>query len=88
MKRALLAAVLALSACAAPSSYEGLAGGTKEDAAVSAPRPVSPVSVSLIASSRPRLRWDLGNNAGAAGSAAPLTGAIVVKGQLSLKETS
>ena len=72
MKRALLAAVLALTACAAPSSYEGLAGGTKEDAAVSAPRPVSPLSVSLVASSRPRLRWDLGNN-----SASPLTGAIV-----------
>ena len=75
MKRALLAAVLALTACAAPSSYEGLAGGTKEDAAVSAPRPVSPISVSLVASSRPRLRWDLGS-AGAAGTA-PLTGAVV-----------
>jgi hypothetical protein len=75
VKRALLAAVLALSACAAPSSYEGLAGGTKEDGAVSAPRPVSPISVSLVASSRPRLRWDLGS-AGAAGTA-PLTGAIV-----------
>ncbi|MEA2753277.1 MAG: hypothetical protein QOI41_7420 [Myxococcales bacterium] len=73
MKRILLVAALALSACAAPSSYEGLAGGTKEDAAVSAPRPVSPISVSLIASSRPRLRWDLGN----VDVAAPLTGAIV-----------
>lgn len=74
MKRALLvAAALALGACAAPSSYEGLAGGTKEDSAVVAPRPVAPVSVSLIASSRPRLRWDLGPNTGA-GS---LTGAVV-----------
>jgi hypothetical protein len=76
VKRALLAAVLALTACAAPSSYEGLAGGTKEDAAVSAPRPVSPISVSFVASSRPRLRWDLGSGAPPAG-AAPLTGAIV-----------
>ena len=73
MKRILLVAALALSACAAPSSYEGLAGGTKEDAAVSAPRPVSPISVSLVASSRPRLRWDLGNGT----ALAPLTGAVV-----------
>jgi hypothetical protein len=70
--RALLAFVLALGACAAPASYDGLAGGTKEDAAVTAPRPVSPVSVSLIASSRPRLRWDLGTTSGS-----KLTGAIV-----------
>ena len=74
MKRALLACVLTLTACAAPSSYEGLAGGTKEDAAVSAPRPVSPVTVSLVASSRPRLKWDLGSSPD---GAAPLTGAIV-----------
>ncbi len=73
MKRALLVAVLALTACAAPSSYEDLTGGTKEDAAVLAPRPVSPVSVSLVASSRPRLRWDLGGST----TASPLTGAIV-----------
>lgn len=74
MKGALLACVLALTACAAPSSFEGLAGGTKEDAAVVAPRPVSPISVSLVASSRPRLRWDLGN---VSNGSAPLTGAIV-----------
>jgi hypothetical protein len=74
VKRALLVAALALSACAAPSSYEGLAGGTKEDAAVTAPRPVSPISVSLIASSRPRLRWDLGS---VSSTAASLTGAVV-----------
>jgi hypothetical protein len=68
VKRALLAFVLALGACAAPASYDGLAGGTKEDAAVEAPRPISPISVSLIASSRPRLRWDLGRT---------LTGAVI-----------
>lgn len=72
MKRAFVAFALALSACAAPSSYEGLSGGTKEDEAVAAPRPVSPVSVSFVASARPRLRWDLGNAAGS-----NLTGAIV-----------
>ena len=60
MRSALLVAVLALSACAAPSSFDGLAGGTKEDAALEAPRPLSPVSVSLVASSRPRLKWALG----------------------------
>ncbi len=70
MKRALLVAALALSACAAPASYDGLTGGTKEDATVTAPRPISPISVSLIASSRPRLRWDLG-------ASAALTGAVV-----------
>ena len=36
MKRLLLVAALALGACAAPSSYDGLAGGTKEDASVTA----------------------------------------------------
>ena len=74
MTRLLLVAALALGACAAPSSYDGLAGGTKEDASVTAPRPVSPISVSLIASSRPRLRWDLDTNTGAP---ATLTGAVV-----------
>ena len=64
-------AVFALGACAAPSSFDGLAGGTKEakeDATVDAPRPVSPISVSLVSSARPRLKWDLG---------AKLTGAVV-----------
>ena len=75
VKRVLLVAALALSACAAPASYDGLAGGTKEDASVTAPRPISPISVSLIASSRPRLRWDLG--AGATATTASLTGAVV-----------
>ena len=76
MKRALVVAALAaaLGACAAPASYDGLSGGTKVDDSVAAPRPISPISVSLIASSRPRLRWDLGPNVGAA---APLTGAVV-----------
>ncbi|CAN5825732.1 hypothetical protein BH11MYX4_BH11MYX4_41550 [soil metagenome] len=68
MRGALLASLLALGACAAPSSFDGVAGGTKEDAAVEAPRPVSPVTVSLVASSRPRLKWSLGASA---------TGAIV-----------
>jgi hypothetical protein len=78
VKRLLLVAALALGACAAPSSYDGLAGGTKEDASVTAPRPVSPISVSLIASSRPRLRWDLGTSASAnAVAPAALTGAVV-----------
>lgn len=71
MKGFLLASLLGcttLSACAAPSSFDGLAGGTKEDAAVEAPRPLSPVTVSLVASSRPRLKWALGTS---------VTGAIV-----------
>lgn len=81
MKRLGLAAALALlSACAAPASYEGLTGGAaettagpaKEDAAVQPPRPVAPVSVSFISSSRPRLRWDL-----TAAKDSKLTGAIV-----------
>jgi hypothetical protein len=78
VKRALLVAALALSACAAPASYDGLAGGSaeateaKEDAAVVAPRQVSPLSVTLISSSRPRLRWDLGTTNGG-----NLTGAVV-----------
>jgi hypothetical protein len=72
VKRVLLVAALALSACAAPASYDGLAGGTKQDDAVVAPRPISPMSASLVSSSRPRLRWDLGTSAGS-----NLTGAIV-----------
>lgn len=74
MKRAFVTFALAFaaSACAAPASYEGLSGGTKVDEAVVAPRPLSPVSVSFIASARPRLRWDLGNGAGS-----NLTGAVV-----------
>jgi FG-GAP repeat len=76
VRGAVLVSVLALTACAAPASFDGLAGGTKEateDAAVEAPRPVSPVSVSLVASSRPRLKWALGSTT--------LTGAIVEMSQ-------
>ena len=71
MKGLLLASLLgctAVSACAAPSSFDGVAGGTKEDAAVRAPRPVSPITVSLVASSRPKLKWAL---------ATEVTGAVV-----------
>jgi len=68
VKVVLLASLLALGACAAPSSFDGVAGGTKEDAAVEPPRPLSPVTVSLVASSRPRLEWALGSN---------VTGAVV-----------
>jgi hypothetical protein len=68
-KTAILVAVLTLTACAAPASFDGLAGGgAKEDAALEAPRPLSPVTVSLVASSRPRLKWALGTT---------LNGAIV-----------
>ena len=71
MKGFLLAALLGctgLGACAAPSSFDGVAGGTKEDATVEPPRPVSPVTVSLVASSRPKLKWSLGTD---------VTGAVV-----------
>ncbi len=64
-------AVLGLVACAPGAAYDNLTGGTKtatEDSALAAPRPISPVSVSMVATSRPRLAWRL---AGAA------TGAIV-----------
>ncbi len=59
---------LALGACAAPSSFEGLIGGIKQDDSIGAPRPMSPVSVSMVATYRPRLKWQL---------AGALTGAIV-----------
>lgn len=71
MKGLLLASLLVcagLGACAAPSSFDGVAGGTKEDATVQAPRPVSPITVSLVASSRPKLKWALGTK---------VTGAVV-----------
>ena len=67
LRTVLLLAALALGGCA-PSSYDGLSGGSKEDENLAAPRQVSPISVSLIASKRPRLRWDLGLT---------LTGAVV-----------
>ena len=68
LSKAFVVAALALSACAAPSSYDGLSGSTKEDETLAAPRQISPISVSLVASSRPRLRWELGTT---------LTGAVV-----------
>jgi hypothetical protein len=60
--------VLACVACGAPSSYDGLTGGSIDDESVLAPRPISPLSVSFVATSRPRLKWELGEG---------LTGAIV-----------
>lgn len=50
---------LATAACAAPSSFDGLTGGAKEDARLDAPRPLSPLPVTMVATSRPRLRWEL-----------------------------
>jgi hypothetical protein len=47
------------AACAAPSSYDGLTGGAKEDASLVAPRPMSPLSVTMVATSRPRMKWEL-----------------------------
>lgn len=67
MKRLMLL-LLACAACAAPSSYDGLSGGAVVDDGLSPPRPLSPMSVSYVATSRPRLRWALGGS---------LTGAIV-----------
>jgi len=49
----------ALGACAAPSSFEGLSGGSKVDESLAAPRPLSPMSVTMVSTSRPRLRWEI-----------------------------
>lgn len=70
MKRAAFVALaaIALGACAAPSSFEGLTGGIVVDESIGAPRPMSPVSVSMVATSRPKLKWLLSGS---------LTGAIV-----------
>lgn len=69
MKRTLVAlAAIALGACAAPSSFEGLTGGIKMDDSLGAPRPMSPISVSMVATSRPKLKWQLSGS---------LTGAVV-----------
>jgi len=72
-RSAALAALSALSlaACAAPASYDGLTGGQRVavvDEALAAPRQVSPISVSMVATTRPRLRWQL---------AGALTGAVI-----------
>lgn len=72
MKRSAALAVLAiaLGACAAPTSFDGLTGGRglELDDSLGAPRPMSPVSVSMVATSRPKLKWLLSGS---------LTGAIV-----------
>lgn len=68
-------AALALGACAAPASYDGLSGGqrgTVVDDSLAAPRQISPVSVSMVATTRPKLRWQL---------AGALTGAVVEMGR-------
>lgn len=65
-----LVSLLAIAACAAPSSFDGLTGGTvppvdtgsrtrSSDVNVIAPKPVSPVSVSLVATTKPRFSWEL-----------------------------
>ncbi len=54
--------------CAAPDEWNNLSGGAKEDAALAAPRQVSPLSVSLVSTARPRFRWELGE---------AMTGAVV-----------
>lgn len=56
-----------LSACAAPSSFDGLTGGTPKpenelrtrasDPTMDAPRPLSPLSVSWVATTRPTFKW-------------------------------
>lgn len=70
MKRAAFVALaaIALGACAAPSSFDGLTGGIVVDESIGAPRPMSPISVSMVATSRPKLKWLLSGS---------LTGAIV-----------
>lgn len=73
--RVLGAFVLAMSASApscAPSTFANLTGGESEDRGIAphsgqpsvdptleAPRPISPLSVSWVNTSRPRLRWEL-----------------------------
>jgi len=70
MKRAAFVALaaIALGACAAPSSFDGLTGGIVVDESIGAPRSMSPISVSMVATSRPKLKWLLSGS---------LTGAIV-----------
>jgi hypothetical protein len=58
--RLLLLSTVALSAaCGAPSSFDGLTGGTTEAPELEAPRPLSPLSVTMVATHRPKLRWEL-----------------------------
>ncbi len=67
-----LLAIALLCACG-PGAFDNLTGGVPPitgdpDAAVIAPRPVAPISVSTIPSLRPKLRWELKGD---------LTGAIL-----------
>jgi hypothetical protein len=68
VKRIALLALLGVAACGPGSKYDDLTGGSKEDQALTAPRPLSPLSVTMVSTSRPRLKWDLTGSA---------TGAIV-----------
>ena len=67
MRSILLAlAIGALGACAAPGSWDGIAGGTTEDPSLSAPRQMSPLTVTTVATFRPRMKWELqGESTGA-----------------------
>lgn len=70
MRKALGLSLLVAAAGCVPESYEGLTGGAGErplveDAALRAPRPLSPVSVSMVSTSRPRFRWELAQTTGA-----------------------
>ncbi|MBS2015334.1 MAG: VCBS repeat-containing protein [Deltaproteobacteria bacterium] len=68
MRTALAFFAVVLGACSAPTSFDGLTGGTVVDSALVAPRPTSPVSVSMVATLRPKLKWSLTGS---------LTGAVV-----------
>lgn len=69
MRSILLAlAIGALGACAAPGSWDGISGGTTEDPSLAAPRQISPLTVTTVATFRPRMKWELQGDA---------TGAIV-----------
>ena len=60
LRTIVLVAAAAMSvACGAPDSFEGLTGGSKEDASLTAPRPMSPLSVTMVSTSRPRMKWEL-----------------------------
>ena len=67
MRSILLAlAIGALGACAAPGSWDGISGGTTEDPSLAAPRLLSPLTVTTVATLRPRLKWELtGESTGA-----------------------
>jgi hypothetical protein len=65
----LLATSAAIAAgCGAPDEWNGLSGGAREDANLNPPRQISPISVSLVSTARPKFRWELGE---------AMTGAIV-----------